>query len=136
MAAMTKAHGVAAVLVALVLPGYSYLDGGSGWLAWTMFSKSETYRLRVAVIDRDRRKTLINPVELAGGANMVIAQYLSGAEHFRQAPVSDAFAANLSGLAKRACGTVAGAARAQVTLDSRQNLDAPVKTTSAEVVCP
>lgn len=38
---MTRLHTTIAVLFALVLPAYSWLDG-SGWLAWTMFAKSET----------------------------------------------------------------------------------------------
>jgi hypothetical protein len=128
-------HAALAVLVALVLPGYSWLDG-SGWLAWTMFSKSETYRLRVEVKDRDGRKILVNPSALAGGANTQVGLYLSGAEHFRQAPMSNAFAGNLRGLGKLACRVVPRAARAHVALDSRRNLDAPVQTTSAEVSCP
>jgi hypothetical protein len=128
-------HAALAVLVVLVLPGYSWLDG-SGWLAWTMFSKSESYRLRVAVTDGDNRKTLVNPSALAGGANTQVGLYLSGAEHFRQAPMIDSFAANLRGLGELACRAVPGAARAHVTLDSRRNLDAPVQTTSAEVSCP
>lgn len=132
---MTRTHATLAVLVALVLPGYSWLDG-SGWLAWTMFSKSETYRLRVAVTDRDGRRTLINPSALASGANTQVGLHLSGAEHFRQAPMANAFAGNLRGLGKLACRVVPTAARAHVALDSRRNLDAPVQTTSAEVSCP
>lgn len=132
---MTRLHAALAVFVALVLPGYSWLDG-SGWLAWTMFSKSETYRLRVAVTDRDHRRTLVNPSALAGGANTQIGLYLSGAEHFRQAPMINSFAANLRGLGTLACRTVPGAARVNVSLDSRRNLDAPMQTTSAEVSCP
>jgi hypothetical protein len=132
---MTRTHAALAVLVALVLPGYSWLDG-SGWLAWTMFSKSESYRLRIVVTDRDHRKTLVNPSGLARGANTQSGLYLSGAEHFRHAPMSNSFAANLGGLATLACRAVPAAARAHVALDSRRNLDAPVQTTSAEVSCP
>jgi hypothetical protein len=134
MTSMTRMHAALAVLVALGLPGYSWLDG-SGWLAWTMFSKSESYRLRIAVTDRDGRRTLVNPSALAGGANTQIGLHLSGAEHFRHAPMINSFAANLRGLGKLSCGAVPGAERARVALDSRRNLDAPVQTTSAEVSC-
>jgi hypothetical protein len=132
---MTRVHRALAVLVGIVLPGYSWLDG-SGWLAWTMFSKSETYRLHLSVVDGAGRATFINPSALARLTGEQVALYLSGAEHFRQGPMVNAFAANLDGLAKLACRTVPGAARASVTLDSRGNLDAPVLSRFAEVSCP
>ena len=131
---MTRVHRVLAILVGLVLPAYSWLDG-SGWLAWTMFSKSETYRIRMTVTDDAGRSRLVNPAALSRFAGEQVALYLSGAEHFRQAPISNAFAANLGGLGKLACRAIAGAARARVALDSRRNLDAPVLTTAVEVSC-
>ena len=131
---MTRVHGALAVLVGLVLPGYSWLDG-SGWLAWTMFSRSETYRLRVTVTDHAGQSRLVNPTALTRFAGEQVALYLSGAEHFRQAPIGNAFAANLEGLGRLACRASTGAARANVAFDSRANLDAPVRTTSAEVSC-
>ncbi len=131
---MTKVHKSLAILAGLALPGYSWLDG-SGWLAWTMFSKSETYRLRVVVTDNASQTSLVNPSALAAFASEQVGLYLSGAEHFRQAPVSNAFAANLDGVGKLACRAVPGAVRASVALDSRRNLDAPVRTTSAEITC-
>ncbi len=131
---MTKAHGVLALLVGLVLPGYSWLDG-SGWLAWTMFSKSETYRIRLITTDSAGQSRLVNPTALAQLAGEQVAPYLSGAEHFRQAPISDAIAANLGGLAQLACRVAPGAVRADAALDSRKNLDAPVRTTAVEVSC-
>ena len=131
---MTRAHGALAVLVGLVLPGYSWLDG-SGWLAWTMFSKSETYRIRLTTTDGAGKSRLVNPTAIAGFAGEHAAPYLSGAEHFRQAPISNAVAANLGGLGKLACRVTPGAVRASATLDSRRNLDAPVRTMSVEVSC-
>lgn len=131
---MTRAHGVLALLVGVVLPGYSWLDG-SGWLAWTMFSKSETYRIRLVTTDSAGRERLVNPTALAGLAGEQVAPYLSGAEHFRQAPISNAIVANLSGLAQLACRVAPGAVRAGAALDSRKNLDAPVRTTTVEVAC-
>src|SRR6478672_6632111 len=114
---MTRVHRALAVLVGIVLPGYSWLDG-SGWLAWTIFSKSATYRVHLSVADETGGATLINPSALARFAGEQVALYLSGAEHFRQGPMVNAFAANLDGWAKLACRTVPGAARATVTLDS------------------
>jgi hypothetical protein len=131
---MTKAHSALAVLAGLALPGYSWLDG-SGWLAWTMFSTSETYRIRLTTTDGAGQARLINPTALAGLAGEQVAPYLSGAEHFRQAPISNAIAPNLGGLGKLACRATPGATRASAALDSRKNLDAPVRTTSVEVSC-
>jgi hypothetical protein len=132
---MTTGHAALAVLVGLVLPAYSWLDG-SGWLAWTMFSKSETYRIRITVTDSAGQSRLVNPSALAELAGEQAAPYLSGAEHFRQAPLSNALAANLNGLAKLACRTAPDLARVSAALDSRKNLDAPVRTISVEVPCP
>jgi hypothetical protein len=131
---MTKAHGVLAVLVGVVLPGYSWLDG-SGWLAWTMFSKSETYRIRVVTTDGAGQARVVNPTALAALAGEQAAPYLSGSEHFRQGPVSNAIAANLGSLAQLACRVAPSAVVAGAALDSRRNLDAPVRTTTVEVSC-
>ena len=131
---MTRLHAALAVLVGLLLPAYSWLDG-SGWLAWTMFSKSETYRLRVVVVDSAGQPKLINPSALARFAGEQVALYLSGAEHFRQAPIGNAFTSNLGSLAALACRAVPHAARSTVTLDSRKDLDAATRTISAEASC-
>jgi hypothetical protein len=132
---MTRVHWVLAILSGLVLPGYSWLDG-SGWLAWTMFSKSETYRLRVTVTDAFGTSKLVNPTALARFAGEQVALYLSGSEHYRQAPVGNAFAANLGSLAKLACREAPSAVRSRITLDSRKNLDVAAQTTTTEVACP
>ena len=49
---MTRLHAVVAFVVAIALPAWSWSDG-SGWLAWTMFSGSQTYRIGVTVMDSD-----------------------------------------------------------------------------------
>jgi len=132
---MTKTHLAAAAVFGVVLPGYSWLDG-SGWLAWTMFSKSETYRLRVVVMDAAEQAHVVNPTALGALVDEQVALYLSGAEHYRQAPIGAALAANLSSLAKVACRLVPRAARSRVSLDIRKNLDALPRTTTEEVSCP
>ncbi|HEY2408630.1 MAG TPA: hypothetical protein VGI10_21640 [Polyangiaceae bacterium] len=131
---MTRLHAAVALIFCCVLPAYSWRDG-SGWLAWTMFSKSETYRLTVHVVDRDGRRHLVNPSALSPMADAEAAVYLAGAEHFRQAPISRAFAANLPSLSRLACRTVTGAARATVLLETRHNLDSDANQTSATVSC-
>jgi hypothetical protein len=131
---MTRLHAVVALLFGVVMPASSWLDG-SGWLAWTMFSKSQTYRLTVRVIDLGGARHLVNPTALSRFADNDAAIYLSGAEHFRQAPISRAFAANLPSLGRLACRTVSGSTRATITLETRKNLDAAVQTDSVTVSC-
>ena len=46
----TPAHTALWGLFALALPALSWLDG-SGAFAWTMFSKSEAYRLEIEIVD-------------------------------------------------------------------------------------
>jgi hypothetical protein len=42
-------HSAAAIVLCAALPALSWLDG-TGSVAWTMFSKSETYRLSVRIV--------------------------------------------------------------------------------------
>jgi hypothetical protein len=60
MVGMTKLHAVVALVVAIALPAWSWRDG-SGWLAWTMFAGSQTYRLGVMVTDSDGGLHVVNP---------------------------------------------------------------------------
>ncbi len=131
---MTKLHAAVAVLVAVLLPAYSWRDG-SGWLAWSMFSKSQTFRLSLHVADKFGRTQIVNPTELAKFADAETATYLMGSEHFRQSPVGSAFVGNLPGLAGLACRTVSQPARATVTLEIRKTLDDQPVPYTATVNC-
>jgi hypothetical protein len=131
---MTKLHAAVAVLVALLLPAYSWL-GGSGSLAWTMFSRSQTFRLSVRVADRTGRTRVVNPTELARLTDLETATYLMGSEHFRQSPVGSAFIKDLPGLAGLACRTEPAPARATVTLEIRNTLDDEPTPYRATVSC-
>ena len=131
---MTKLHAAVAVLVALVLPAYSRMEG-SGSLAWTMFSRSQTFRLSVRVADKAGRTQIVNPTELARFADAETATYLMGSEHFRQSPVGSAFVGNLTGLAELACRTVPEPARATITLEIRKTLNDDPTPYTATVSC-
>ena len=122
-----------ALLVCVVLPAYSWHDG-SGWLAWTMFSKSETYRISIRVVDANGAERLINPTELARYADGDAATFLSGADHFRQGPVGRTFASNLASLAALTCRAARGK-ETFVTLEVRKNLDAATQKSSATAHC-
>ena len=131
---MTRLHVAIALLFGLVLPGYSWLDG-SGWLAWTMFATSATYRIAVRVTDGAGTTRVVNPTELARFAQGDAATYLSGADHFRHAPVAPSLRRNLSGIAMLACRTVPSSAAAWIRLETRATLDSPVEASETVVTC-
>jgi hypothetical protein len=128
-------HVVVACIFCLVMPALSWLDG-SGWLAWTMFSKSETFRLDVEVEEGAGRRRVVNPNELAPFAAADLAAFLGGAESWRHAPVGAGFQRSLPGLAQLACRLSPPPRFAHVRLERRAHLDAPVQVTQAQRSCP
>ncbi len=100
-----------------------------------MFARSATYRIRVRVTDGDGSQQVVNPTALAPFAFGDAASYLTGAEHFRHAPVGEALRGNQRSLALLACRTVPNARRSWLSLETRANLDAPVVETEVEVAC-
>lgn len=131
---MTRLHLVTAVLFGVVLPGYSWIDG-SGWLAWTMFATSSTYRIAVRVTDHEGAIRVVNPTELARFARGDSATYLSGADHFRHAPVGPSLQRNLSGIAALACRARRDARDAWIRVETRAKLDSPVEASEVTVTC-
>jgi hypothetical protein len=131
---MTRLHLAVALLLGVVLPGYSWING-TGWLAWTMFAMSSTYRLSVRVSDDAGVTHVVNPTELARFARGDAATYLSGADHFRHAPVAPSLQRNLPGIALLACRTVENPREAWTRLETRATLDSPVVASEAKVFC-
>ena len=131
---MTRLHLAVALLLGVVLPGYSWING-SGWLAWTMFAMSSTYRVSVRVTDGAGVTHVVNPTELARYARGDAATYLSGADHFRHAPVAPSLQRNLPGIARLACRTAENPREAWTRLETRANLDSPVVVSEAKVFC-
>jgi hypothetical protein len=131
---MTIGHRIAAAIVAVVLPAYSWHDG-SGWLAWRMFSKSETYRLTVRVTDAGGGVHLVNPLELARFTTAETAPFLSGAEHFRHAPAGAKLRESLIPLGALACRCVPHATRSTILFEFRRDLDAATESTTRNVEC-
>jgi hypothetical protein len=123
-----------ALLLCVVLPAYSWLDG-SGWLAWTMFAKSETYRLRLRVTDAEGTTHLVNPTALAEFAQGDAASYLTGTDRFRHAPVGEGLRRNLHALAALGCKTMPNSRAGWLALETRANLDANVVESNARVSC-
>lgn len=131
---MTKQHWGVALVVAVLVPAYSWHDG-TGWLAWTMFSKSQTYRLSVVVTDQDGERHVVNPTELAKFTSPDTVPYLTGSERFRHAPVGITLRDSLPALGDLACSAVPRGALASIAIEIRRTLDSPVERTSVDVPC-
>lgn len=127
-------HAGVAVLVCIVSPAASWLDG-SGSRAWTMYSRSATYRLRITSFDADGRRRSIAPSELASRAERNLASVLAGSESFRRGPQGFVLRGLLARLAELACGGPIPTERVELSLDERETLDAPMRRTSATRQC-
>jgi hypothetical protein len=130
---MPRFHLVVGLFATILVPAFSWIDG-SGWLAWSMFSKSETYRVVVVLVDAEGHTRYANPTALASGAGTDAATFLAGSDHFRHAPVGATFRRSLPGLAALSCDRWRPF-EARVTLEERRNLDAPVRTTTSVQRC-
>jgi hypothetical protein len=131
---MPKIHAVLALLACVIVPGASWLDG-SGSLAWTMYSKSETYRMHVVARQADGSIRRMSPTELAVRSQGSLGTYLAGAETWRHAPVGSALARDLGGLAELACSAAPRAVSVELTLERRKTVDAPIQTNRAWTHC-
>jgi hypothetical protein len=127
-------HLVAAVSACVLLPAFSYARGEGGF-AWTMFSRSDSFRLSVTAVDRAGQVHLLHPIELADGVEPALRMYLAGADRFRTWPVGPTFAARLPALARLGCRNRRYAS-VELTLEQRATLDGPVRVTRARATCP
>ena len=129
---MDRLHALAALAACVVVPGLSWLDG-SGRLAWTMYSASGSYRLRIVALRADGSRRPMAPTSLAQGAGSELVPYLTGGERWRVAPagVLDGRLADLAPLACRHRDADA----VEITLETKHSLDAPIRSTTARVPC-
>jgi hypothetical protein len=128
-----KLHAALALIVALILPGGSLLIG-NGVFAWTMFSKSATYRMTIAAWSADGREQALDPRSLARYVSPSIGFFLPAPGMWRHDPVGLTFRTGLGTLAALACQL--GPVRAtEVTLDERADLDAEPKRSVARASC-
>lgn len=127
-------HAVALLLVALGLPGGSLLFG-SGELAWTMFAKSETYRLGLTGVAHDGERTGIDPRALSPLVSGTLRYFLPAPEQWRHEPMGVTFRTGLPHLAILAC-RLGGYRRIQASFEERSHLDATPVVTRADVRCP
>jgi hypothetical protein len=130
-----RAHLLVGILVVVGLPFASWWSG-TGGLAFTMFSGSGSYRLRVVISDESGADRHISATALAARAGGTIGHVLAGSEAWRFAPFGGLVRRRLDQLAAVACTTSSQSHEARVTLDERRMLDSPVRTTTVTRPCP
>jgi hypothetical protein len=128
-----KLHAAAAIVLGLVVPAASW-GQGTGWLAWTMYSGSATYRLTATAWTAAHGQNRISPTEIAAYASGNLSLFLAGAERWRRAPVGGTLAAQLPRIAKIACWAP-GARRVSLTLEYRANLDSETRVATIDRPC-
>lgn len=127
-------HLAAASMACVILPVYSRV-AGSGALAWTMFSRSDSFRLTVRAFDGGGAEHRLHPIELGRGTSGALRMYLRVADRFATWPAGQTLESRLPELAHNGC--LAGAyASVDVTLERRATLDAPIHFVHARVICP
>jgi hypothetical protein len=128
-----KLHVAVAVLAGVVLPGGSLL-AGEGVFAWTMFSKSETYRMTVVGTTLEGARRSFDPRDLVPHVNGTLAYFLPSGDRYRHDPVGLTFRTGLGKLAELAC-KMAPLRSIEITLEERKDLDAMPRVTVAHAEC-
>jgi hypothetical protein len=124
-----------ALLFAVAIPAASWLQG-SGALAYRMYARSASYRLRVTAWDARGRAEPVAPTALAARARGAARLYLAGADRWRYFPRGPLLADHLDDLARLACAAGRAPVRTRVEIDLRASLDGPVDTRSRTEACP
>ena len=132
--ALSYLHVAVGVLVCALIPGLSWLDG-NGTFAWTMFSKSETFRIGVLVTSSSGEKRYVPPGDLAPYAPPWMAMYLRSSQTWLHSPVGITFRTSLPVVAALGC-RLPDVTSVIVTIQERKNLDAPIVATETRLECP
>jgi len=130
-----RAHLLIGILVVVGLPFASWWTG-TGGLAFTMFSGSGSYRLRVVISDGSGADRSVAATALAARAGGTIGDVLAGSEAWHFAPFGPLVRRRLDQVAAIACTTSSQSHQVRVTLDERRTLDSPVRTTTVTRPCP
>lgn len=130
-----RGHAALAVLACVVVPAASRL-AGSGKLGWTMFSRTESYRLAITGMKASGARGPVAPTSLAAAAARgPVARYLAGADRWRTIEAGSLLRDHLPELAALACRTGPFVA-IDIELSVRADLDAPVETSRGHADCP
>jgi hypothetical protein len=126
------------LLVGILVVGLPFASWwtGTGGLAFTMFSGSGSYRLRVVISDESGADRPVAATAVAARAGGTIGDVLAGSEAWRFAPFGALVRRRLDQVAALACTTSSQSHVARVTLDERRTLDSPVRTTAVTRPCP
>ncbi len=131
-----RARLVAAFVLCLGIPAWAWARGDG---AFTMYARSEEYRLRIVATSAGGKATLVPPTELARHVGPTASHYFAGADHATRAPNVDALRARLPAVTKLACEGARAlgieAARIDVELWERP-LGGEERVTSAQGTCP
>jgi hypothetical protein len=130
-----RTHLILGIAVVLILPALSWWRG-TGAFAFTMFSGSGSYRLRIVAIDHAGNAHRVPPTAVAARAEGTVGNLLAGSEEWRFAPFGPLLRQRINQIATLSCGARAGSHRILVTLEERRTLDAPVRISDETVVCP
>jgi hypothetical protein len=94
------------VLVCLAIPLASWVFGGRGRFAFTMYSSTVTYRLEIAWLDARGTRHALALTDVAREVSFdSAAPFLAGADVYRTVPQIDALRDHLRDVARAACGT-------------------------------
>jgi hypothetical protein len=121
-----------AALVCVVVPGASWLNG-SGFLAWTMFSGSRSYRLEIAGLSADGARRALAPTELTRYVGIEEAPYLAAADTWRMMPCRGLYY-RLAEVGRLAC-RLRPVEEVEITLSTKRTLDAPAESRTERVRC-
>jgi len=130
-----RVHLLVGVLVVVGLPFASWWSG-TGGMAFTMFSGSGSYRLRVVISDESGADHPVAATAVAARAGGTIGDVLAGSEVWRFAPFGALVRRRLDQVAALACTTSSQSHSARVTLYELRTLDAPIRTTTMTRACP
>ncbi|HVU02893.1 MAG TPA: hypothetical protein VHE30_14135 [Polyangiaceae bacterium] len=129
-----RLHRLLLLLVCVGIPAESWL-GDDGARAWTMYARSDAFRLRIRADDGDGRAWWIAPTELAARASGDLRTVLSGTEQFQLGPQGRTLRNHLGALAGFACAAAPGARRVSLTLSLRAREDGPVEDVTEALQC-
>ena len=132
--ALLRIHAVVGVVLCVLLPGGSYLQGDAIF-AWNMFSKSETYRVSVRAVFADGATRDIDPRAIGPRVGGDLATFLPAPGTWRHDPVGLTFRTSLPLLAAFACPLAPGALTVDIALEERAHLNAPIRRTEAYAKC-
>jgi hypothetical protein len=130
-----RTHLILGIVVILILPALSRWRG-TGALAFTMFSQSGSYRLRIVATDSDGKEQRVPPTAVAAMVGGSVGDLLAGSDRWRFAPFGPLLRARINQIAMLSCAGRSGSKRSRVVLEERRTLDAPIRVSEGTVTCP